>query len=255
MKIIGCKVYKSKYCSNSMEWAKDNIAEASDGTLFEAENYGYARGRQGRVWQLYPGQLILTFLLKPACFANLSEVDDFTVFLNSLNMAISVGIAEAVKIYNVDIKWPNDFMIKDKKIGGMLLEAVWQGRKLCGLIVGIAMNVNNEFEKDDEFYKQVTSIKSESKQDINIKILRSNILKSIDTYYQKWMEESFDLIFQKWKKFQICIGRQITIHIKDGAIVTGIAKSVLPNGDLIINLNNNVEQNISFCIVENVVFD
>jgi len=61
---IGNKVYRAKSIGDSMAWAKQHLQEASDGSVFLADQLTQAKGRQGRVWMVHPDQLIVTFVLK-----------------------------------------------------------------------------------------------------------------------------------------------------------------------------------------------
>jgi biotin-(acetyl-CoA carboxylase) ligase len=57
---IGTVVYKKELFESSMDWARKEISNVEDGTLFIADKYHVARGRQGRDWKIFPGQLTLT---------------------------------------------------------------------------------------------------------------------------------------------------------------------------------------------------
>ena len=63
--IIGNKIYHKKKCFNSLQWAKEEIEYAPDGSVFLADEHEYTKGRQSRIWKHYPGQLLVTILLKP----------------------------------------------------------------------------------------------------------------------------------------------------------------------------------------------
>lgn len=148
-KIIGSKIIYRSHCpGSSIDWAKQEFDNVSDGTVFLADTYGCARGRHGREWSLYPGQMILTFILKPDFMLDHNDsLDRASLYLN---MSISAAIADVLSLYNVGLKWPNDFVFLTKdsrvlKVGGMLIEAVWHAAKLKGFIVGIAINATNEF--------------------------------------------------------------------------------------------------------------
>jgi len=112
--IVGSKIYHKSRCYNSIEWAKNEIDKAPDGAIFIADEHEYTRGRQGRIWKNYPGQLFITILLKPE---NLKDIEqqDLSVRLNQLSMALCLGILEPLKAYGVSLKWPNDFIFKEKK--------------------------------------------------------------------------------------------------------------------------------------------
>ena len=193
MQIIGTKtVYAKKCTGSSMDWAHEMLEDVPDGTLFLADEYGSARGQHGRVWRLTDGQLILTFVLKP----------DKSTELNFLNMAIANGVIEALKPYGASIKYPNDFMLDGKKAGGMLVEIVWSGEELKGIVVGIAINCNNSFDEQDELFEIATSIYDATGKCVDIDRLRETLLVALDKWYQDWRSGRTDDIFSVWKNNQ-----------------------------------------------------
>ena len=157
--IIGSKIYHKKSCTNSLDWAKSEIDSAQDGAVFLCDHHETTRGRQDRIWQSdEEGQLLLTFVLK-----NNDELHypsfDYEKNLMSLCMTISLGFLYPIKQFGVGLKWPNDFVVNNKKVGGMLLEPVWHGNRLTGIVVGFGLNVNNIFEKNNKLFSIATSLK------------------------------------------------------------------------------------------------
>jgi BirA family biotin operon repressor/biotin-[acetyl-CoA-carboxylase] ligase len=94
------------------------------------------RGSRGRPWHSPPGGLWLSVLFRPRC-AGAVEV-----------MSLRVGLALAQTLDRfatvpVRLKWPNDLMLEDRKLGGILCEARWQGATLSWVAVGVGLNVRN----------------------------------------------------------------------------------------------------------------
>ena len=177
-------------------------------------------------------------------------------------MALTLGILQPLKKYGVGLKWPNDFMLNNKKVGGMILEAIWQEDELEGIILGFGLNVNNVFDSKDELSKIATSLIAHTKKQINIDDLFKKLLASLDVYYKR----SFDTIFKKkslrmsgadqevykeWKSNQIYLNKEITVHKKDSTVVSGIAKDFLPNGNLVLCVGGK-EEEIPFYVVTSV---
>ena len=172
--------YHKKKCEgSSMDWARSMIDIAPDGAIFLADEYTVARGQHGREWKLYPGQLILTLLLKPTLLGE---------SVKKLHEGIAVAIANTLVEYgDVKIKQPNDFFLNGKKLGGMLTEAVWSGPKLKGIVIGIAINCNNSFHKKDEMFPIATSVFDATGKKIEISVLRDQLLSQIDKWYKAWL--------------------------------------------------------------------
>jgi biotin-[acetyl-CoA-carboxylase] ligase BirA-like protein len=235
-----------------MSWAKDHLSDVSDGTVFLADELTKARGRDGRVWKCTSGQLMVTIALKPS-FKLISH-DNFGVRLNQLNMSLSLGILAAIKEYGVSLKWPNDFIAQanHKKVGGMLMSVVWEDDDLKGVILGFAININNKFDEQDELFSIATSLSELAGHAIEIRQIYFNILKSLDDFYALWRDEKFDDIYKKWRKEQLYLGKVIEVHKKDGSLIKGLLKQVMPNGDIILREDGRGEEILSFHVVENL---
>lgn len=290
--IIGSKLYRTLQCADSMAWAKEHMALAPDGAVFLADKLTHAKGRGDRIWKIYDGQLNVTILLKPKILHSFSS-DDLPIRINQLNMAVSLGIYDAIchseassgskfcspsekfkecNGYCVGIKWPNDFVVQDlgavnnnglianesavnKKVGGVLFHLVWEGDIPVGIVCGFAINVNNIFDKSDELFDIATSLASISDSKVEMRPLYKNLLISINNYYKKWLAGNFDEIYKLWRKAQLFMGKSIKIHQKDGAIATGTMMQVLPNGDMLLIESSGKQKIVSFYMVEQIALN
>jgi BirA family biotin operon repressor/biotin-[acetyl-CoA-carboxylase] ligase len=109
---------------------------AEAGTVVVAGEQLEGRGSRNRSWHSPPGGLWLSALFRPSS-AGVVEV-----------MSLRVGLAVAQVLDQfasspVRLKWPNDLMVEDRKLGGILCEARWQGTTLGWVAAGIGVNVRN----------------------------------------------------------------------------------------------------------------
>ena len=115
--------------------------ETLDGTLVITDHQTSGRGQRGNKWESQPGKnLTFSLIFKPFFLA---VKDQF-----KLNEAVSNGIADYVTkkvAEKVHIKWPNDILVQDKKICGMLIENHLSGEEIIYSVVGIGLNVNQLF--------------------------------------------------------------------------------------------------------------
>lgn len=249
--IIGSKLYRTKTCANSLEWAREHLDTAPDGSVFLADTLTHAYGRQGRTWSVYPGQLLVTLLLKPALLKKCC-LDDIPVRLNQLNMALSVGMANVLEPYGVGIKWPNDFVAQDKKVGGILAHVVWQNNWPVGVIIGFGINVNTQFVSGDTLAQTATSLAMVMGHDLDMRALYHDLLSGLDQLYAAWSDGKFNEIYRQWKTKQVYLGKQLTIHQKDGTVISGVMSQVMPNGDMMLAVQGKGILVIPFCIVGDV---
>lgn len=113
-------------------------ADLPEGTVFITDHQTAGRGQRGSRWESGKGEnLTFSLLLKPRFLA---VRDQF-----ALSMAVALGIAEGLTTFvsqGLSVKWPNDLMWLDQKIGGILIENQSQGSQLTTSIAGIGINVN-----------------------------------------------------------------------------------------------------------------
>jgi BirA family transcriptional regulator, biotin operon repressor / biotin---[acetyl-CoA-carboxylase] ligase len=111
-------------------------ANAPAGTAVHAGEQLEGRGSRGRPWHSPPGGLWLSLLLRPDAVGGIEVV--------SLRVGLAVAAAiEAQTDLAIQVKWPNDLMLEERKVGGILCEARWQGGALGWVAAGIGINVQN----------------------------------------------------------------------------------------------------------------
>ena len=150
-------------------YLKNNYQELDDLTFVSASKQTQGRGRNNRNWLSDNNNLLFSILLKNKNYFNLT---------NSISIISAYTIVEVLKEYginNLSIKWPNDVFVGDKKICGILLEAISSQNIEC-LIIGVGINVNQK-EFIGEYIIGPTSMINELNKEIDIEILKDDIYK------------------------------------------------------------------------------
>ena len=163
--------------SSTNLYAKENLDSFEDKTVIIAISQTSGRGRFDRKWvDLGEGNLFMTIVLKPS---NLFE----EVYAN-LTQYLSVVLTKILEEYGLSpkIKWPNDVLVNDAKISGILCETVMQGTNFKGLVLGIGVNLNAD--KGD-----LKQIKEKVATALNIELEREYIDKNLFT--EKLLNEFF----------------------------------------------------------------
>lgn len=155
-----------------------NSEPLTEGTVIMADNQFAGRGQHNNVWYAQPGlNLTFSLYLKPV-FLPVNQQ-----FL--LNMAISIGIRDALKSLipeGICVKWPNDIYYKNLKVGGVLIENMISGSTYKTAIIGIGINVNQQ-RFDFETAKKAGSLKEILQQDVNLLMLLAEICRQIEKQY------------------------------------------------------------------------
>lgn len=111
-------------------------AGALAGTAVVAREQSAGRGSRGRVWHSPPGGLWVSVLCRPR--------DEAAASVLSLRAGLAVAeVLEGILGERTRLKWPNDLILRDRKLGGVLCEARWQGSGPGWVAVGIGLNVAN----------------------------------------------------------------------------------------------------------------
>jgi len=118
----------------AMDWA---LQGAPDGALVIADVQTAGRGRDGRPWVTRAADaLAVSLVLKPSA--------DEAGFVTRFTTLAALGLVRALAGLGLEgqIKWPNDVLLKGRKVAGILVEAAWQEDRLMGMVVGIGVNVS-----------------------------------------------------------------------------------------------------------------
>lgn len=211
-----------------MAWAREYIAIAPHGSVFLADTFLAARGRQERTWQVMDGQVMITLLLKPTM---LTEVT-----MPTLSMALSLGVLEPLESHGVCLKWPNDFLLNGKKLGGMLVEVVWDGIQPTAVIVGIGLNINTLFNAEHILFDRATSIAMNVGHSVDITSMQQDIFAGLNSWYDRWVNGNHERIIENWKIAQGLYGQTIKTHTKSGQIIIGIVHAFNADGSLSLDV-------------------
>jgi BirA family biotin operon repressor/biotin-[acetyl-CoA-carboxylase] ligase len=132
------KVLRFPVVGSTMDLLHQLAAKGAEaGTVVVAGEQTTGRGSRGRVWRSPPGGLWLSALYRPGVTAG----------VELFSLRVGLAVAEAIEALGpglrVAIKWPNDLILDDRKLGGILCEARWQGEALAWVVAGVGVNVTN----------------------------------------------------------------------------------------------------------------
>ena len=166
---------------DSTQIAAKKLAEqgVKNGTLMITNNQTNGIGTQDRKWFSKEGKSIaFTLILYPKC--------KLTV-LDSLTIDIAKCLVDAIFSlygYELYIKFPNDIMYNDKKIGGILTQVVTSGEKIKYLLIGIGMNINEE-----SIPKEIKDIATSMKIEFEETFSREKIIGEFLNRFEKYCME------------------------------------------------------------------
>ncbi len=204
------------------------------GTTVVAESQNLGKGRLGRMWSSPPYTgLWFSFLLRP-------QIPPHQI--SGITLATGLGVCKAIRDFtgcNALIKWPNDIIIENKKLCGILTEMTAEADRIEYAVVGIGVNVNT-LEFSAEISHKATSLFIETQKQIDRSELFKKILSEVEKYVEKYLSNTQANIVDEYKKMCATLGREVTVT-RSKHILKGTAVSVNEQGELIIKKENGKE--------------
>jgi BirA family transcriptional regulator, biotin operon repressor / biotin---[acetyl-CoA-carboxylase] ligase len=131
-------VHRYERVSSTMDLVHELAQDGAEvGTVVVAAEQTGGRGSRGRAWHSPRGGLWLSILLRP------EGKGAVELLALRAGLAVARALDRAGIPRQVLLKWPNDLMIEDRKLGGILCEARWHGDVLAWVVVGLGLNVRN----------------------------------------------------------------------------------------------------------------
>ena len=166
------------------------------GSVVVADHQTAGRGRIGRSWEAPPGSgLFVTFVLEPS---------PIVVF------AAGVAAAEACG-RGVQLKWPNDLVLDDRKLGGILAE-IRNDHALVGIGINLSWAPEGAAQLDDD---------------------RDALLARLMPLMASWAEAEPELVMERWRELSWTLGQTVRVEL-GGEVIEGLAEDVAGDGALLV---------------------
>lgn len=234
-KFLGRKIltYESLDSTNDTAYQLAERGE-KEGTIVIAESQKKGKGRLGRHWASPKGGIYLSCILKP-------DIEPKEVAKITLVSAVAV-CASIREIVNVSamVKWPNDIIIRGKKVCGILTEMKAEQDKVDFVIVGIGVNVDTHINL---LPKGSTSLIKESDGKVSKVALTKMILENLEHYLGLFKEDGFNRIRDEWRNFSATLGKHVKVQCHNEKI-EGQALDVDDDGALVVRLDSGLQRRV-----------
>ncbi len=223
-RFIGQRVIYYPSLTSTMEVAKREAQQgAVEGTTIIADEQTAGKGRMKRLWLSPRGSIALSVVLYPD-----------VAYLPSLVMLASLAVVhsiEAVTGLEAQVKWPNDVLIRGKKVCGILVESELRRDTVNYAIVGIGVNVNLRLVDFPEILPIATSLSDELGREVSrLELIRRLLVEIERLYLALPVGES---IYEEWRDRLITLGRRVIVNWGTTSY-EGIAESVASDGSLLL---------------------
>ena len=191
------------------------------------------RGRLKRQWQSTKGGLYFTIVLRPEIPPALSH---------TLNITASVTLVHTLReLYGIEamVKWPNDILVHESKLSGILSEMETESDMVKSFNMGIGINVNND---TSHVTPKACSLKKLLGRNVQKNEILSQFLPRLE---ESIKQEKFDRIMSAWKGFNITINRKVKI-VTFNEEIEGLAVDVDETGALLLKVSDGSIQRINY---------
>lgn len=202
-------------------------AGAPEGSVVWADTQTAGRGRHGRAWVSPPGNLYVSVLLRPpmACAP-------------LLPLAAGVAVAEGLEQLGVSarLKWPNDVVTLERKLGGILAESSSAGPLIDWVVVGIGVNVKAPLPPD--LVDPAVSLVDAGAPLAQVEDVASVVLARLSVWYHRLADSGRDAVVDEWRRRSVPWWGQPVEAWSSGTRIVGRAVGVDDDGGLVLEMDD-----------------
>ena len=238
-KVNGWNIFIAKTLSSTMDEIKNPKYNQDINTLLLSFMQSRARGRKDNKWISQLGNLFLSINYKFDINSN--------IFL--INYLSGIVICDVVKSFLEDsnkviLKWPNDILINNKKVAGILIETESEGNKFKSIYIGAGINLK---KSPDNVIYNTTSLKEEGVKKISKKEFINRITSKFN-YWEKYLNENnITYILKSWMQRSYPINTEISFKNNKQEVVKGFYKGINKDGAINIKVKG---KTLSYFMIE-----
>jgi BirA family biotin operon repressor/biotin-[acetyl-CoA-carboxylase] ligase len=207
-------------------------AGAPEWSVVVADRQTAGRGRAGHQWVSPAGNLFLSVLVRP---------DTSAAQVTILPLAAGLATAEAASDFSVDarLKWPNDVVVADRKLAGILVEGLSGAGGLEAAVIGIGLNVGlDPASLPGDLRDRVTSLAALAERPVAVTDAAAAVLARLRVWYDRLAREGAPRVLAAWRERSVpWWGRPVEAR-SGGSILRGTAQGLDERGALLLDLED-----------------
>lgn len=227
---LGRSVLHLAEATSTMAVARERArAGAPEGLVVVADRQTAGVGRRGRTWASVGTSLHATLLLRPTVAGDR---------LSLLPLAVGAAAAEAAqRLLGVDLrlKWPNDLLHGGRKVGGVLVEAVYEGKPAPEFVL-VGLGVNGDAREEEfplDLRPSATSLGAAAGRHVCLPAFLKLVLERLEPKYAALCAGDPAPVWAAARARMATIGQRVRVHTSDG-VVEGEAIDLGPDGELLV---------------------
>jgi BirA family biotin operon repressor/biotin-[acetyl-CoA-carboxylase] ligase len=193
------------------QWALDHLPTLQNGDVVWALHQTAGRGRLGRSWHDVPGKnlLVSVVLTDPTCLG----------LTPNIGQVAALGVRDTLRHYGIPgtVKWPNDVMVGERKIAGMLVEAA-PGK--AGCVMGIGLNVDMSADElaAAPLDPPPTSMAAELGRRVDLRPVLTVLLRALATWFAAVRSRGLGPLLEAWAESDWLAGHWVEVQTERGAV-------------------------------------
>ncbi len=212
---------------------------AEEGEVVLAESQQKGRGRLGRQWFSPPFlNLYVSMILRP-------QIPPGQAPLLTLLAAVAAAeTLEQISGLKPLIKWPNDLLLRNRKIGGLLNEIHSETDRVHFIVLGMGINLNVDSGMfPPEIRSLATSLKCETGEAVSRKIFLSSLLQNLERWYDTFLKEGRESVLGAWRNWARIKGKKVRVT-SFGEVLAGTAIDIDSDGALILETEDGIQKRV-----------
>ncbi|MBL17624.1 MAG: biotin--[acetyl-CoA-carboxylase] ligase [Crocinitomicaceae bacterium] len=231
-KEIGNQVIKVKSIDSTNNYAAKllNQTKVPFGTVIMAHYQTKGKGQRNTIWSSNGGDNLLMSVL-----LDLSFIPSEKIFFLSKSIALAIRAA-VVDVIGIEshLKWPNDVLIDNKKIAGVLIENQWKKSNIVSSVVGVGLNVN-QVDFQESF--SATSLKKITNKNYNVDNILKVLCKKLNKYYDQLASLKYDNIDLEYHQHLVNNNKFCEFE-ENNMVFSAKVKGVNQQGELMLEFTN-----------------
>lgn len=190
--------------STNAQALRDLAAGARAPFLVLAERQSAGRGRRGRQW--------VSPFAENVYYSLVLRIEGGMRQLEGLSLVVGLAVMHVLReegIVKAGLKWPNDVLVAERKIAGILLELVGDPADVCHVVIGIGINVN--MQENDSVTQQWTSVRNETGRHVDRNVLVARLNRRLHSELQRHAAQGFAAFKDAWEQANLWQGRAVSL--------------------------------------------
>ena len=222
------------------DYLKNNSDQNKAIKICVAEMQDKGRGSLNRQWHSPFGQNIY-FSCAYSFQRDMSELSGLSLITG---LAVCNAIESITHLDNLAVKWPNDILVNQQKIAGILIDINAESNGFCNAIIGIGINVNMQNALKKEIDQPWSSLQKITGQYIDRNLLCSALINALINYLERFLKSGLSDFISEWKE-KDCLFEKSVAVMSGQKKMMGIGAGINAQGHLILKMSDNTEKTFS----------